>query len=1183
MPGKPQKFLIKRKVHQLFKLFPSIKQLDFKRLIAWAIIALQVMLPVNLAFAPALAAKHMQPGRVATVPYTLGPGETPTILAERYSLSIEELKELNQFRIFAKSFELLATGDDIDVPRPQSAFFNPVAGTTTSSALDNDIAALARSGGTMLSAQDSADTAMSMARSHMASAVGQSAKHWLDQFGTARLELNFNNKFQLDHSALDLLIPLYENEDALIYTQGGMRNKDQRNTGNIGAGVRAFHGEWMYGINTFYDNDFTGNNRRGGIGGEAWTHHLKLSANSYFRLSSWRQSRDFTDYDERPANGFDLRAEAFLPTYPHLGGKLIYENYRGDEVALFSKNDRQKNPSALTAGLSYTPIPLLTFGGEHRIGAGGRNNSSIHVLAQYRLGESWRAQIDPARVAEGRTLAGSRYDLVERNNHIVLEYKKRDVIQLRMPKQVDGNGGQRLAITAQVTAGHGLDRIVWDAADVMAAGGSYHVISPAELLITLPPYMTGDATNHYVLGATAYDKKGNASNRTSTTLSVVGIGISVAATSSVATPDTLPADGVSTSLLTIHLKDDEDHPLTGHADALTLTTRFEPDISGSSTAARTASSREPIISEITETDVGMYSAMVTAGNDPGQMIITPVIQGQQLTPILVGLQDNVGDLDRFDFLLSSETLAVGSGNATLTLTVMDADGKFLSGLGERVQFVAFPPEGITITATEETGDKYIAALSGTAAGMIKVSPVINGRALSALDKTLTLLPGAISERLSSFTMSKDNLNSDGRDSVILEVIMRDEYDNAIDSSGAITFNPSPAGRFRTENLSVGDGIHRVSLVGWQPGDFIITPAVNSVAFASMAKSLSLRALEIDAARSSFTLSQTTLLADDTETATLTFSAKDALGDALTGLSEVIAFSASPNEGVRFSDISETNGVYSATISGNKPGNISVMPSLYEAGMPSLAKDIAFTPTAVNISLSFDKTRAKADGQIVMLIDATNADGSPATDFTLEIMPQTAHNRQNGAERNSLLFNGLSGINQRMTTSDGKISVNITDPLGRGLKSTFKVSCPIGQKVAGEVIFTVPTSPDTTHATYFGHMAESTNGLRRPKLRGETGGESVLFNNEDWAVETYQVAKSLCGLAPIATLITAYDAMKANNWPLLPTASGYGFIWSNTETAMMGAPLGVAILSTGDGSRTNLSQSDGTRGLVVCVD
>ncbi|AXM04927.1 hypothetical protein DKG79_26835 (plasmid) [Escherichia fergusonii] len=113
---------------------------------------------------------------------------------------------------------------------------------------------------------------------------------------------------------------------------------------------------WLLGINSFYDHDISGGNRRIGLGVEAWGNYIQLSANSYFRLNNWQQSRDFSDYNERPANGFDIRANAWLPSFPQLGGKLVYEQYFGNHVALQDNHTLQKNPYSLTAGLNYTPF-----------------------------------------------------------------------------------------------------------------------------------------------------------------------------------------------------------------------------------------------------------------------------------------------------------------------------------------------------------------------------------------------------------------------------------------------------------------------------------------------------------------------------------------------------------------------------------------------------------------------------------------------------------------------------------------------------------------------------------------------------------------------------------------------------------------------------------------------------------
>ena len=43
-------------------------------------------------------------------------------------------------------------------------------------------------------------------------------------------------------------------------------------------------------------------------------------------------------------------------------------------------------------------------------------------------------------------LRGSRYDLVECNNNIVLEYRKKDVIRLHAAALVTGHGGEQKSL-----------------------------------------------------------------------------------------------------------------------------------------------------------------------------------------------------------------------------------------------------------------------------------------------------------------------------------------------------------------------------------------------------------------------------------------------------------------------------------------------------------------------------------------------------------------------------------------------------------------------------------------------------------------------------------------------------------------------------------------------------------------
>ena len=256
--------------------------------------------------------------------------------------------------------------------------------------------------------------------------AASSAQDWLSQFGTAKVKLNVDDNGNWDDSSLDFLLPLYDNQQQLLFTQLGYRAPDGRNTGNFGLGVRVFNLEnWMFGGNVFFDDDFTGKNRRVGAGAEAWTDFLKLGFNTYAGSTDWHSSRDYADYNEKPADGFDIRADGYLPAYPQLGGKLMYEKYYGDDVALFDKDTLQDNPSAVTVGLNYTPVPLVTAGVDYRRGQDSVDETEFSLNFRYALGQPWGAQISPDQVAVRRSLAGSRYDLVDRNNEIVLQYKKK--------------------------------------------------------------------------------------------------------------------------------------------------------------------------------------------------------------------------------------------------------------------------------------------------------------------------------------------------------------------------------------------------------------------------------------------------------------------------------------------------------------------------------------------------------------------------------------------------------------------------------------------------------------------------------------------------------------------------------------------------------------------------------------
>ncbi|MGN7915787.1 inverse autotransporter beta domain-containing protein [Enterobacter sp. 22466] len=125
---------------------------------------------------------------------------------------------------------------------------------------------------------------------------------------------------------------------------------------------------------------------------------------------------------------------------------------------MLSNGTLQRNPQAMTLGLTYTPVPMVGFALEHTQGQSG-NNDVAKVALNYRVGIPWEQQLDPDAVRITRTLSGSRNDLVDRNNDIVLEYRKQQVIHLTLPPSITGKEGQSIPLNYQVNARHGLQRI----------------------------------------------------------------------------------------------------------------------------------------------------------------------------------------------------------------------------------------------------------------------------------------------------------------------------------------------------------------------------------------------------------------------------------------------------------------------------------------------------------------------------------------------------------------------------------------------------------------------------------------------------------------------------------------------------------------------------------------------------
>ncbi|ABG19919.1 invasin [Yersinia pestis Nepal516] len=1131
------------------------------KVVAWITLFFQFAFPLSLSFTPAIAAANttnsaptsvitpvnasiLPPAARATEPYTLGPGDSIQSIAKKYNITVDELKKLNAYRTFSKPFASLTTGDEIEVPRKESSFFSNNPNENNKKDVDDLLARNAMGAGKLLSNDNTSDAASNMARSAVTNEINASSQQWLNQFGTARVQLNVDSDFKLDNSALDLLVPLKDSESSLLFTQLGVRNKDSRNTVNIGAGIRQYQGDWMYGANTFFDNDLTGKNRRVGVGAEVATDYLKFSANTYFGLTGWHQSRDFSSYDERPADGFDIRTEAYLPVYPQLGGKLMYEKYRGDEVALFGKDDRQKDPHAVTLGVNYTPVPLVTIGAEHREGKGNNNNTSVNVQLNYRMGQPWNDQIDQSAVAANRTLAGSRYDLVERNNNIVLDYKKQELIHLVLPDRISGSGGGAITLTAQVRAKYGFSRIEWDATPLENAGGSTSPLTQSSLSVTLPFYQHILRTsNTHTISAVAYDAQGNASNRAVTSIEVTRpetMVISHLAT----TIDNATANGIATNTVQATVTDGDGQPIIGQLINFAVNTQATLSTTEARTGANGTAS-----TTLTHTVSGVSRVSVTLGSSSRSVDTTFVADESTAEITAANLT-----------VTTNDSVANGSDTNVVRAKVTDA---YTNAVANQSVIFSASNGATVIDQTVITNAEGIAdsTLTNTTAGVSVVTATLGGQSQQV---DTTFKPG--STAAISLVKLADRAVADGIDQNEIQVVLRDGTGNAVPNvpmsiqadNGAIVVASTP-------NTGV-DGTINATFTNLRAGESVVS--VTSPALVGMTMTMTFSADPRTAVVSTLAAIDNNAKADGTDTNVVRAWVVDANGNSVPGVS--VTFDAG-NGAVLAQNpvVTDRNGYAENTLTNLAIGTTTVKATTVTDPVGQTVNTHFVAGAVDTITLTVPVNGAVANGVNTNSVQAVVSDsgGNPVTGATVVFSSTNATAQvttvigTTGVDgiATATLTNTVAGTSNVVATID-TVNANIDTAFVAGAVATITLTAPVNGAVA-----------DGADTNQVDALVEDANG-------NPITGAAVVFSSANGAtILSSTMNTGVNGVA--STLLTHTVAGTSNVVATVDTVN------ANIDTTFVAGAVATITLTTpvngavADGANSNsvqavVSDSDG---------
>ncbi|WP_105466446.1 inverse autotransporter beta domain-containing protein [Escherichia coli] len=883
----------------------------------------------------------------------------------------------------------------------------------------NKVASFAASAGQSLANNN----ASSFAVNTLSTQATKEVVDWLQQYGNARIKLNVDDSFSLKDSSFDFLYPWLDTQDYVLFSQTSLHRTDDRNQTNIGLGIRHFTPDnAMLGANVFYDYDLSRSHSRAGFGVEYWRDYFRLGVNTYFGLSDWKNSRDIDDYLERPANGWDFSAEGWLPAYPQLGASIQFEKYYGKNVGLFGSDNLQENPYAVTGGISYTPVPLIKFSAQHKQGQSNVHDTTFGVEFNYRPGVSLAEQLSSDNVAVMREVQNRRYDFVERNNNIVLEYKKKHALKISLPESVQGEGESIIPVTLTINnASGGIKSVQWNDSAFTAAGGKISG-NGTSWQITLPAYKS-EGVNSWNVGATVQDNRGNVSNYAVMNISVTDSGVSTADSSFTLDGDSSPtisADSQSTYPIVLSLKDSNGKALTGLADDIEMSVEFTAD---SNSARQRETVTAPSLGAVEEISAGVYHSVLTAGSQAGTVRVTAKVQGKTFTLNIKQAAITDSDVSTADssFTLdgdSSPTISVDSQSTyPIVLSLKDSNGKALTGLADDIEMsVEFTADSNsarqreTVTAPSLGAVEEISAgvyhsvlTAGSQAGTVRVTAKVQGKTFTlSIKQTAATEPDSEVSAVLTAAPAEQVVGYN----INLQLAVKDSQGNAITGDNTLSFyalNQAEGVEFGT--VTEKDGVYSATVTSKRAGKITIGVKSDSHDFSGVKKEITFIEDRQQVTFSQFEASQNNALADGKQRNMVTVSLADRFGNVVPGYAVTLslpagitqvggehAVSTDENGNAIFALISSTPGSYvitahagsqmstelTVTFASNMTGaSLSLTPesSSLISNIPANGKDAAV------LDVQLTNTNASVNGQKIQLITSSEGLSIPTNIVT----------------------------------------------------------------------------------------------------------------------------------------------------------------------------------------------------------
>jgi len=425
-----------------------------------------------------------------------------------------------------------------------------------------------------------------------------------------------------------------------------------------------------------------------------------------------------------------------------------------------------------------------------------------------------------------------------------------------------------------------------------------------------------------------------------------------------ATPNTLPADGVSQAVILAMVK-------TAEGSAVRDLTRVE-----FSTTLGT-------ITPASYTSGGVAQAILTAPTRPGTATVTARWGSSSASTTV---EFTSGPPGKISLSVSPlETVADGRSKVTLTATVSDAMGNLVQD-GTIVTFSSTLGQLLSTSATTQNGSASVQLLAPTIPG-IAIITASSGEAKTTA--TVSFLPGP--PRRVEITLDPPSLVADGTSTSRVVAKVSDEFGNPVQDGTTVTFSVDPQIATITPTATTTGGEAIATLrAGTTPGRVVITAKAGDAS-----GQVTLVISGTTAARVELTTDKASLPADGQSTCALRAYAVDSEGNPL-GDGTPVSFRIVSGPGsIRDADLALKNGEARATyVAGLDPGTVILEVEITGVVARTTVELLPLPASSISLAVEPNPVRIEGTGPAAGTASATvramvrDQRGRPVADGTI---------------------------------------------------------------------------------------------------------------------------------------------------------------------------------------------------------